>query len=83
MALDKLIHIIANDPLLAQPDPDKPFEIEINASSSFDGPSLIEGLGCSGFYPYPNPDNPYPKTLGKPKPLSFLNCTSLDSVSNM
>jgi uncharacterized protein YukJ len=42
MALDKLIRIIANDPLLAQPDPDKPFEIEIDASNFATGAVLIQ-----------------------------------------
>jgi hypothetical protein len=42
MALDKLIRIIVNDPLLAQPDPDAPFEIEIDASNFATGAVLIQ-----------------------------------------
>src|ERR1700747_483648 len=32
-ALDKIINIITMDPSLPQPDPDKPFELEIDASA--------------------------------------------------
>jgi hypothetical protein len=42
MALDKLIRIIVNDPLLTQPNPDTPFEIEIDASNFTTGAVLIQ-----------------------------------------
>src|SRR6201987_4734385 len=32
-ALDKIINIITTDPSLPQPNPDKPFELEIDASA--------------------------------------------------
>jgi len=31
-ALDKIIHILTSEPILTHPDPDKPFELEVNAS---------------------------------------------------
>src|ERR1700747_755859 len=41
-ALDKIINIITTDPSLPQLDPDKPFELEIDASAYMTGGVLIQ-----------------------------------------
>jgi RNase H-like domain found in reverse transcriptase len=41
-ALRKIIAVITSDPKLIQPDPNKPFEMEINASKYATGAVLIQ-----------------------------------------
>ena len=41
-ALDKIIHILTTEPVLAQPDQDKPFELEVDASNYATGAILFQ-----------------------------------------
>lgn len=41
-ALDKIIHILTNEPVLIQPDQTKPFELKVNASNYPTGANLFQ-----------------------------------------
>jgi hypothetical protein len=41
-ALDKVINVLTSEPILTHPDPDKPFELEVNASNFATGAILFQ-----------------------------------------